>query len=193
MKLKYMGAYNGDPDSLPCEKHYPNAKLLDIEGVSYDKLINVLNIISALVMIVLFVLFGLISEFKNFDLNGSILGLILLVPHELLHAICFKGEVFLYLWIKKGCMFVIGPEPISKMRFIFMSLLPNLCFGFLPFIIYICNPNMTLLGSMGVITIGMGVGDYYNVINAIKLMPKGSKAYCYKANTYWYIPDNQQA
>ena len=54
-------------------------------------------------------------------------------PHELLHALCFKEDVYLYTNFKQGMVFVLGTETMSKKRFIFMSLLSNLVFVFLPY------------------------------------------------------------
>lgn len=191
MKLYFKGEYDGNPDSLPCREHHPNANPLDNEGDDDDKFMDRLNFISIIIDVVIFLLFCKISGGKSFDMNGVFLSLLSLIPHELLHAICFKDEVFVYFWKKKLSMFVVGTESMSKMRFIIMSLLPNFIFGFLPFIIYIFNPTMTLLGSMGVFTIGMGVVDYYNVIKVIKRMPNGAKVYLYKFKSYWYMLENQ--
>ncbi|MCC8191707.1 MAG: hypothetical protein LIO41_01495 [Ruminococcus sp.] len=40
--------------------------------------------------------------------------------------------------------------------------------------------------KLGVISIGMGFGDYYNVFNALTQMPKGS-TYLYGLNSWWYV------
>lgn len=50
----------------------------------------------------------------------------IIFPHELLHALCFKKDVYLYTNLKQGMLFVIGTETMSKGRFIFMSMLPNI-------------------------------------------------------------------
>ena len=36
----------------------------------------------------------------------------------------------------------------------------------------------------------MGIGDYYNVINALIQMPKGARTYLYGFHSYWYLPEN---
>ena len=56
---------------------------------------------------------------------------------------------------------------MSKHRFIFMSLLPNIVFGFLPYMISFLGIQYLTLAVLGVIAIGMGAGDYYNVFNAL--------------------------
>ena len=97
---------------------------------------------------------------------GCLAALLALFPHELLHAVCFKQDVYLYTNWKQGLLFVVGPEPMSKRRFILMCLLPNLLLGFLPYI-----------------------GDYYNIINALTQMPKGAKTYLYQMHSFWYLPE----
>lgn len=43
-----------------------------------------------------------------------------LIPHEILHAICYKKDVYMYNDFAHGLMFVVGTEDMSKSRFIFM-------------------------------------------------------------------------
>ncbi len=77
---------------------------------------------------------------------------------------------------------------MSKARFVFMSLLPNIVFGFLPFIAAMINPSLIFLGVCGALSISMGAGDFYNVFNAITQIPKGARTYLYKFNSFWYMP-----
>ena len=86
-------------------------------------------------------------------------------------------------------IFVVGTETMSKSRFIIMSLLPNLIFGFIPYIIAMIIPSASILGAFGAVSICMGVGDYYNAIHALVQMPKGSRTYLHKFNSFWYIPE----
>ena len=132
---------------------------------------------------------------KDYILEGSVqlfigclCSMLVLFPHELLHAVCFKKDVYLYTNWSQGMLFVVGPEDMSKARFIFMSLLPNIVFGFLPYILGMIFPKCLFLLSLGVLSAGMGAGDYYNVFNALTQMPKGARTYLYKFNSYWYMP-----
>ena len=85
-------------------------------------------------------------------------------------------------------LFVVGTEDMSKARFVFMSLLPNLVFGFLPYLIYLMT-GQAVLGTLGTLAIGMGAGDYYNVFNALTQMPRGARTYLHQFNSYWYMPE----
>lgn len=194
MKLIYKGKYNGDPMSLPCSAHKPNA----VQFKEFDNMKQfavILNIVSVLLMIPL--LYGLylrvgdsLQNFHSISAGiGILLSMLILFPHEILHAVCFKKEVYLYTNLKQGMLFVTGPETMSKGRFILMSLLPNLVFGFLPYILFFIFPNCAFLGTLGAFAIGMGVGDYYNVFNALRQMPKGARTYMHGIHSYWYMPD----
>ena len=119
---------------------------------------------------------------------GAIISLVIVFPHELLHAVCFKKDVYLYTNLKQGMVFVIGTETMSKMRFVFMSALPNVVFGIVPFVLGMIFPNHTWLLGFGILAVGMGAGDYYNIFNALTQMPKGARTYLYQFNSYWYIP-----
>ena len=86
-------------------------------------------------------------------------------------------------------LFVVGPETMSKGRFVFMSMLPNLVFGIIPYTLGMIFPQYGWLLGLGILATGMGAGDYYNIFNALTQMPKGARTYLYKFNSYWYMPD----
>ena len=193
MKLHYRGKYNLDPTTLPTCKHQPNAvKFKEVD--STKELADIANGIAIALMILLSIPVYLKykgSLFDYFDemMVGAMLPLLTMSPHELLHALCFKEDVYLYTDFKQGLLFVVGCETMSKQRFIFMSLLPNIVFGFIPYMISFLGIQYLTLAVLGVIAIGMGAGDYYNVFNALIQMPKGARTYLYQMNSYWYIPE----
>lgn len=193
MKLHYRGKYNLDPATLPTCKHQPNAvKFKEVD--STKELADIANGIAIVLMILLSIPVYLKykgSLFDYFDemMVGAMLPLLTMFPHELLHALCFKEDVYLYTDFKQGLLFVVGCETMSKQRFIFMSLLPNIVFGFIPYMISFLGIQYLTLAVLGVIAIGMGAGDYYNVFNALIQMPKGARTYLYQMNSYWYIPE----
>ena len=110
-----------------------------------------------------------------------------LLPHELLHAACFRKDVYLYTNLRQGMLFVVGPEDMSKARFLLMSLLPNIVFGLIPYAIGMALPNMAL-SAFGAICTGMGAADYNNVFNTLTQVPNGAKIYASGFNSYWYLP-----
>ena len=189
MKLHYKGKFDGNEDKLPSgelEKH-PNAvKFKEIDNI--NKLMVIMNIVAFVVLIILDgVYIWRIGSVEQVNWIGLILACLTLFPHELLHAICFKENVEMYL--ANGGAFVCGNETMSKTRFVFMSMLPNVVFGFIPFSIFLFFPHLTILGTLGFVAISMGVGDYYNVFNALTQMPKGARCFMEKQNSYWYMPE----
>lgn len=191
MKLIYKGKYNGNVDSLPCREHMPGAvKFKEPENMT--KLAIIANVIAGFVLVILLVISGLRCGEFVFDFWGIAASLLTLFPHEILHAICFKEEVYLYTNFKSGMLFVVGNESMSKGRFVFMSLLPNLIFGLIPYFIFLLFPQYVLLGTLGMFAISMGAGDYMNVYHALTQMPKGAKTYLYKMNSYWFMPEGSE-
>ena len=193
MKLHYRGKYNLDPATLPTCKHQSNAvKFKEVD--STKELAVIANGIAIALMILLAIPVylkykGLLFDYFDEMMVGAMLPLLTMFPHELIHALCFKEDVYLYTNFKQGLLFVVGCETMSKHRFIFMSLLPNIVFGFLPYMISFLGIQYLTLAVLGVIAIGMGAGDYYNVFNALIQMPKGARTYLYQMNSYWYIPE----
>lgn len=183
MKFHYVGKYNGDENSLPQREH-PTGYVQFREADNMKKFAVIINILA----IVITAVFGFLVAFisKEFSSIGIILALVSLVPHEFLHALCFKEDVLMYQNLSQGMLFVVGTEDMSKLRFIMMSLCPNIVFGFIPFILFMIFPNLTILGTMGALCIGMGAGDYYNVFNALMQVPKGAKIYMSGFHSYWY-------
>lgn len=192
MKLHYKGKYNLNPESLPHGEHIPGAVPFK-EAKDSRQLAIIANAASVVIMVLLTVpawfrcreyLFA--SPFQM--MFGAIASMLILFPHEILHALCFKGDVYLYTNWKQGLLFVVGPETMSKGRFIFMSLFPNLVFGIIPYLLGMLLPNLVFAVVLGILATGMGAGDYYNVFNAATQMPRGSRTYLYQFNSYWYIP-----
>lgn len=191
MKLHYMGKFNLDPHSLPHGEHQEGAVPFK-EATDSKRLSMIATVISVVIFVVLGVAAILRSTamFREHILQALIalwVSILTLFPHELLHAICFKGDVYLYTNWSQGMLFVVGPETMSKTRFVILSLLPNLILGILPYVVGMIIPNAFLL-TFGVMTTSMGAGDYYNVFNALTQMPKGARTYLYEFHSYWYIP-----
>ena len=187
MKLIYKGKFDGDVNSIPCGEHKPDAVKFK-EPEDPKKLGLIANGIATVIVILALLGVFLRGGFENFSIIGVFLSYITLFPHEILHALCFKDEVYLYTNFKNGILFVTGPEDMTKSRFVFMSLLPNIVFGFVPYILFMINPQWSLLGTFGAMCISMGAGDFLNVFNAITQMPKGARTYLHGFNSYWYMP-----
>lgn len=196
MKLIYKKGYK-DESQLPVREH-PAGYVPFREPQDMNKLALVANAIA----VVLTLLFGAAcllrgrtafdgrEDFLRHGFIGLYAGFLLMLaacfPHELLHASCFRGEVELYTNLKKGMLFVVGTEDFSRGRFVFMSLLPNLVFGLLPFLLYMIFPRVTVFAGLGALGLGSGAGDYLNVFNCLTQVPRGAKVYMSGMHSYWY-------
>lgn len=199
IKLIYKGDYKGE-DTLP-KADLPSNAVKFREPETPEKLSKVasLFLIPCVILIGIIIWISIMIHNKfNYDYKYFVVSLLLsfatILPHEILHGICFgkNAKVELYVSLKNMMAFVVSTQPISKMRFIFLSLLPNMVFGWIPLLIWAFIPYhmvvSNILLSFSVICITFGVGDYLNVYNAIKQMPKGSMQVLSGFNSYWYIP-----
>ena len=121
MKLHYMGKYNLDPDSLPHGEHKEGAVKFREAGDTAE-LGRIVSKVSLSLLAVLMT--ALLYRYRSIPSEQWLIGLLLflasLFPHELLHAVCFRGDVYLYTNLVQGMLFVVGPEGMSKARLVFM-------------------------------------------------------------------------
>ena len=121
---------------------------------------------------------------------GFIIGFVLLFVHEILHAIVYPRKVNKYIGIVKPFSpVVLASYPLSKKRFILMSLLPYVL-GIIPLTIFmISSPNNTVLNAIvfGMTFVGLAspAPDTYNVCQVIKQVPKGKKVQFYEDDIYY--------
>lgn len=187
MKFKNAGKYNGNPDSLPQKEVAGAVQFKEFEDLK--KFGIIMNVAALFILLLLLILGGIRSGELPVHIVGALLAMCIMVPHEFLHACCFREEVLMYSNLKEGMMFVIGTEDMSRTRFIVMSLMPNLVFGFIPYLIYMIFPEQQVLGTFGALCISMGAGDYINILNCLKQVPKGAKVYMSGIHTFWYMPE----
>ena len=192
MKFHYAGKYSGNPEDLPSLEHEPGAVRFK-EAEDMKQLSTTITIWSFVLLVVTIVLAWIRARDLFLPYSSIFLYLLTIIPHEFLHAICFKDDVYLYQDLKHGMFFVVGPERMSKGWFIFKCLLPSIVFGFIPYIIFMIHPQFRTLGILGAMGIATAAGDYYNVINAIKQVPGNGWIYAHKMHTYWYVPQKKAA
>ncbi len=196
MKFHYGGKYNTEEDLKA--KAEPREGAVAFKEPDHKTFAVVANGGCILVLIALAALTYFLArptreEFAVSSGIGAALSMLILVPHEFLHAMCFKEDVYLYFNLSKLLAFVHGTESMSKARFIFMSLLPNIVFGVIPYVIFLINTDLIVLGFFGAFSFSMGFGDYINVFNALTQMPKGSKTYLDGFHSYWYQEADSKA
>lgn len=109
---------------------------------------------------------------------GFIIGFLLLAVHELLHAVVYPKEANVTVGKLKGkLLFVaLASFPISRQRFILMSLLPFVL-GIIPLLAFVISPaeQKIVNGLMfGMATMGM-ISPYYDVFNVITVLCQSKK------------------
>lgn len=189
-KLTYMGKFNGDFDSVPGHP-VEEGEVQFKEFEDQKKFVIEVNIAASVVALISFGICYLVYPgFLNLDnflefYIGVIVALLLSIPHEIVHGLFFKGEVFLYNYLKKGMFFVISKDEVSKGRFIILCLMPSILFGFIPYILFFFFPSRVILAGIGMVGITSGIGDYINAFNCITQVPKGCVVYNRGFHTYW--------
>lgn len=184
-----MGKYSGRESDLPQREH-PDGYVPFREPQDMKKMAIILNTVSLIIIAAFYLLIVLRAQKAIWNIWGILLSLICTIPHEFLHGICFKETVYMYTSLKQGMLFVVGPEDMTKTRFVFMSLLPNIVFGLVPYLCFMINPELEVLGMMGLFSLSMGAGDYMNVYHAITQMPKGALTYLSGFHSFWYLKEN---
>lgn len=192
MIFHYAGKYDGDENELPHRDHpegYVAFKEPDMKKLSIIANAGCVLIILVLAAIIILRLHGQPRSHSFWWqlILGCVLPALGLPIHEFLHAMVFTKDVYMYNNLKQGLMFVVGTEDMSKIRFIIMSLCPNIVLGIIPFLIFLFVPSCVGLGTFGAISIGMGFGDYINVFNAIRQMPGNARTYLSGTHSFWYI------
>lgn len=136
------------------------------------------------------------SEEFIFDLRfmpiGFLIGFLLIPVHEFLHAICYPKEAVVYVGVclKKVAAYAVSFHPISKCRYIVMSLAPMIL-GVIPLVIFIiCPLHQKSLLTICVVPAFMGLispsPDYMDVLYVIKQVPNGSKIQASNEGLFWF-------
>lgn len=126
-------------------------------------------------------------------LVASLLGVTVSYFREIVRALSFPWSMKVELWSNKkdGALFIYFDQPISRGRFMWVSFVPNLFLGVIPFILFafgLLNFNLNfamLIGLVSWLMILAGVGDYLNVYNTLKYIPKEAKILRYGYHFYW--------
>ena len=193
MKLIYKGKYNGVVEEFESSKNIKNAVKYK-EADTLEEMAKIITIPANILQFVLLVITFFIVGFDNLDKSILMmiiafgLSLLTMIPHELLHGLCYKKDVYLYTNLKQLMLFIVGEDHLSKWKFIFMCMLPNIVFGFIPFVIFLIKSKLIILGFLGAMCISYGMGDYYNVWNTIRQVPRNGLVFAKGHNSYWYIP-----
>ncbi len=124
-----------------------------------------------------------------FGVVGVVLFLPGLLVHEFLHALCYPLSATCGLWLapREGALLVVSTFPVSKARFLFLSLAPSMVLGVLPLVFWVAFPD--LQGSaftFGILNLISCTGDWLNVKNTVQQVPAGAMIQGSGLHSYWY-------
>ena len=155
-KFIFNGKYDGDENTLPQREHPEGyVPFVEPDENKFSKICTYGGLAIMLAFAAVAFVRGAeqLKSMKYPILIAMLLFAISAIPHEFLHALCFKETVYMYSALKKGLIFVIGTEDFDKGRFIFMSIFPSIVFAFIPYIIGMVFPKLAVLavfGAMGI-------------------------------------------
>lgn len=123
-------------------------------------------------------------------LVGLLLGFLLIIVHEWLHAIVYPKKAKVTIGKLKGKMVFVAlaSYPLKRNRFIFMCLLPFIL-GFIPLTLFLLSsPQATIFNGLmfGLAAVGMvsPYPDVYNVILVLKQTKNSDKVMFYEDDVY---------
>lgn len=123
---------------------------------------------------------------------GVLLGLLLLPVHEMLHACCFqRGQtVYIGISLEKFAAFAVCHEPISRKRYIVMSLAPVLL-GLLPALLFLLFSQTSVSSALLIPVMVMGflspMPDYRDVYQVLRQTPSQAMIQSQNSGLFWYI------
>ena len=196
-KIIWKGIIKSEND-FPTADIPKNAKRLDSEEDVKKIQIKALPYIipSIIICFICMLLKTFIANEKvitiTFLFIGIIIGVLLIIVHELLHAIAFPKNATVYIGIipKYLTAVALSSSPVKRNRFIFLSILP-IILGIIPLIIFCFSSNnlkelnglMFGMAIMGMVSI---YPDIYNIFNILKVVPKNATIQNNKNETYYF-------
>ena len=123
---------------------------------------------------------------------GAVLGLLLLLIHELLHAVVYPKDAYVYIGLLPETFTpaALASHPMRRGRFLLMTLLPAVL-GIIPLVVFWLLPaKMIVLNSIvfGIAVIGlvMPYMDYYTAFQVLRQTPKQCFVQCEKDDVFYF-------
>jgi len=114
--------------------------------------------------------------------------------HELVHAAFYPRTAAVEIWRmeRTGRRFVYCEQPISRGRYIIMSLAPFLLLSVIPFLVWcllagMMSSDTAIFPAVLFIYMAAGSGgDLGNVFRVLRQVPPGGKIFSWGLGTYWF-------
>lgn len=196
-KIIWKGIINSEKD-FPAADIPKNAKKIDIEEDMKKMQMKALPFIIPSILICFICMFTKTFIASERVINviflfiGVIIGLLLIIIHELLHAVAFPKNATVYIGIMPESLtaVAVSSSPVKRNRFIFLSILP-IILGLIPLVIF-CFSRSDLKELNGIL-FGMAImgmtsvyPDIYNIFNILKAVPKNATIQNNKNETYYF-------
>ena len=128
----------------------------------------------------------------GFLLIGVLVGLLLLIVHEFLHAIAFPKNATVYIGImpKSFAAVALSASPVKRNRLIWISILP-IILGIIPLILFCIAPiHLKVFNGLmfGIAIMGMTsvYPDIYNIYHILKVVPRHASIQNNKNEMYYF-------
>ncbi len=123
---------------------------------------------------------------------GAMIGLLLMFLHELLHAVVYPKDAYVYIGIvpESFAAAALASHPMKRKRFLLMTLLPSVL-GIVPLVLFWLLPKDTVvLNSIvfGIAVMGlvMPYPDYYTAYQVLRQTPKECFVQYEKDDVYYF-------
>ncbi len=196
-KIRWKGIIKSEED-FPIAKLPKNAKKISVEEDMKKMQIKALPFIIPSILICFICMFVKTYMAGEKVINiwfiflGVIIGFLLIIIHELLHAVAYPKNAIVYIGIipKSFTAVALSSSPVKRNRFIFLSILP-IILGLIPLVIFYISGNIQkeLNGVLfGISIMGMTsvYPDIYNIFNVLKVVPKNAIIQNNKNETYYF-------
>ena len=182
-KIIWKGIINSEKD-FPAADVPKNAKRIDIEEDLKKMQMKALPFVIPSVLICFICMFTKTFIARERVINviflfiGVIIGFLLIIIHELLHAVAFPKNATVYIGIMPESLtaVAVSSSPVKRDRFIFLSILP-IVLGLIPLVIF-CFSRSDLKELNGIL-FGMAImgmtsvyPDIYNIFKNLKVVQK---------------------
>lgn len=126
-------------------------------------------------------------------LIGVAVSVFFLVIHELIHAVCCPTKAVVEIYFTAAGISAVPTCPMSKKRYLLVALMPTIVLAMLPFILWLCVPDMNvIIGSIiygfAIGSLSMCIGDMYNVILVLLKMPSSAVLVVSNNNAFYFDP-----
>lgn len=196
-KIIWKGIIKSE-DDFPASQIPENAKKLNVEEDMKKMQIKALPFMIPSVLLCFICMFikNFIAEETVINVGflfiGAAVGFLLMIVHELLHAIAYPKNATVYIGImpKSFTAVALSASPVKRNRFIFLSILP-IILGLIPLAVFcVSGSNLKELNGVmfGMATMGMisVYPDIYNIFGILKEVPKSCTLQNNKNDTYYF-------